>query len=294
MLLFAVQIRRSSQVTQRARDFSDSRAGYVITGVQVAEQRMLRGTMVQRVIMPAMIKLIEFLGRFTPGNLIENVNQKLMIAGNPFNLNAQSFFGIRILMIILGGVLGLLLPSLLGTRGLRQIAGLLFFILIFILLPELWLRFMMNRRQDDIRRNLPDALDILSVCTSAGLGFNQALMRISELWRTPLGVEFARVISELDIGIPRQEALRNLAHRVDVPELSSFVAVIIQSEKLGMSISDIMTTQAEQMRLQRQYRAKEIAQKMPAKMMIPLAFFILPALLMVVLGPAVVFFTEVF
>ncbi len=294
MVLFAVSALRSGGVSQRARDFVAQNANYEITGVAIPERKLLRGNIIQRTVMPGAIKVIEALGRITPKNMANNMNRQLTIAGNPYNLRAESFFGVRVLFLLVGGGIGVYVLST-GVAGLgRELFGFFSILLIFYTVPVLWLRLVARRRQDDMRLELPDALDILSVCTSAGLSFNQALLRISELWRTALGFEFGRVVSEMEIGISRQDALRNLVDRIDVPELGSFVAVIIQSEKLGMSISDILYSQAEQMRLMRQYRAKEIAQKMPAKMMIPLAFLILPALLFVVLGPAVIFFVSVF
>ena len=126
---------------------------------------------------------------------------------------------------------------------------------------------------------------MLSVCASAGLGFDQSLQKVSDSWKTPLGFEFRRVVQEMEVGLSRSEALRNMSHRLEIKELSSFVAVIVQAEQLGMQIADVLHSQAEQMRLLRQFRAKEIANKLPAKMMVPLALCILPALIAVILGP---------
>jgi tight adherence protein C len=151
--------------------------------------------------------------------------------------------------------------------------------------PGLWLSSRMKQRQDTIRRGLPDALDMLSVITAAGLSFDQAMLRLGQTFRTPVGMEFVRVVSEMEIGISRRQALRNLQARVDITELSSFVSVILQSETLGMSIADVLHSQAEQMRVYRQFRAKEIASQLPAKMMLPLVAFIFPALFGVLLGP---------
>jgi tight adherence protein C len=152
---------------------------------------------------------------------------------------------------------------------------------------------MMRKRQQTIRHGLPDTLDMLSVCVAAGLGFDQAMMRVGQTFRTPMGMEFARVVSEIEVGISRRQALRNLQERVDISELSSFVAVILQSETMGMSIADVLHSQAEQVRIFRQYRAKEIAQQLPAKMMFPLALFIFPALLAVILGPTLARFVDI-
>ena len=109
-----------------------------------------------------------------------------------------------------------------------------------------------------VRKGLPDVLDMLSVCAEAGLGFDQAMQRVSEYWKTPVGLEFGRVIREMEMGLSRKEALRNLAERLDITELSSFVAVIIQSDELGMSIADTLQSQAKQMREDRRFRAQDL------------------------------------
>jgi tight adherence protein C len=135
---------------------------------------------------------------------------------------------------------------------------------------------------------------MLSVCASAGLGFDQSLQRVSEYWDTPIGHEFGRVINEMEMGLTRRDALRNLSDRLEIREISSFVALILQTEQLGMSISDTLHAQADQMRIERRYRAQEQAQKAPIKMLIPMAILIFPALLAVILGPSIPTLIEVF
>ena len=153
---------------------------------------------------------------------------------------------------------------------------------------------MINRRQSSVQKGLADAMDMLSVCATAGLGFDQSLQRVSEYWDTPIGREFGRVINEMEMGLTRRDALRNLSDRLEIREISSFVALILQTEQLGMSISDTLHTQAEQMRIERRFHAQEQAQKAPIKMLIPMALLIFPALLAVILGPALPTLREVF
>ena len=152
-------------------------------------------------------------------------------------------------------------------------------------MPPIWLRSAMRRRQDAFRRSFPDALDMLSVITAAGLSFDQALLRLSQTTSNVVSTEFARVISEIEVGVSRAQAMRNMRDRVDIPELSSFVSVVVQSEALGMNIVEVLRSQSQQMRIFRQLRAKELAQQMPARMMVPLALFVFPALFAVILGP---------
>jgi len=193
-------------------------------------------------------------------------------------------------------ILGVLFAYLLLQQSTELIylvgAGLIFYI--GVLGPNVWLNRKVRKRQDQIRKGLADALDMLSVTAEAGLGFDQSLQRVSEYWQTPVGVEFGRVVAEMEMGSSRQEALRNMADRLDVRELSSFVAVIIQSDQLGMSIADALHAQAQQMRIERRFRAQEAARKVPLKMLFPMMLLIFPAMLAVVCGPSVPILSEFF
>jgi tight adherence protein C len=240
----------------------------------------------QRTLVAWLNALMSNLGRLTPAQSVQELNRRLLVAGNPYNLRAQQFYGLRLLFMLVGLALGFFIYQLNPRSSTNLLLGLAVF-LISAVAPGLWLGVRIRNRQDAIRRNLPDALDMLSVCAAAGLSFDQSLLRVGQTFKTTIGQEFARVVAEMEVGVSRQQALRNLQVRVDLAELSSFVAMIVQSEVLGMSISDVLHAQAEQMRIQRQHRAKEAAQRLPAKMMIPLVFFIFPALLAVLLGPSI-------
>jgi len=247
--------------------------------------RELSGSFINRTILPQFRRLGEFLGRLTPASSTENLRRQLYIAGYPLGLGAREFFGLRLAFMLLG----ILLVYVILRMGTTQL-NLLIIVLVLIwcfAFPVVWLRLMVRSRQNKIRKGLPDALDMLSVCADAGLGFDQSMMRVSEYWTTPIGIELGRVVAEMEMGSSRREALRNLAERLDVTEVSSFVSVIVQSEQLGMSISDTLHAQAEQMRIERRFRAQEQARTIPIKMLIPLAFLIFPAVLAVILGPAI-------
>jgi tight adherence protein C len=254
--------------------------------------RELSGSFFNRVLLPPLRKIASFLGRLTPAESIEKVSHQLYIAGDPLGLGPREFYGIRIVFTLIAVWIAFFI-----LRSGRTQINILLAVLVFIMLatlPVLWLRTLVRKRQDMIRRGLPDALDMLSVCAIAGLGFDQSLRRVSEHWDTPIANELGRVVSEMEMGLSRREALRNLADRLDVSELSSFVSVIIQSEQLGMSIADTLHAQAEQMRIERRFRAQEIARTIPIKMLIPLAFLIFPALIAIIMGPAVPALLELF
>ena len=256
------------------------------------QPRVITGSFSSRMIVPAVRAIGRLFGRLTPAGSIDNLGKQLLMAGNPMNLGAREYYGISIASTLLG----VYLAFVLYRRGTSMI-NLLLCILVLLLFyagPRVYLHYRVTSRQNKVRKGLPDALDMLSVCATAGLGFDQSIQRVSEYWDTPIGREFGRVISEMEMGITRRDALRNFSDRLDIREISSFVALIIQTEQLGMSISDTLHAQAEQMRIERRHRAQEQAQKAPIKMLIPMALLIFPALLAVILGPAIPAFAQIF
>jgi tight adherence protein C len=157
----------------------------------------------------------------------------------------------------------------------------------FYLLPTLWLSSQIRGRQAEIVKALPDALDLLTISVEAGLGFDAAMNKVAEKWSNELSVAFKRVIQEIQMGKLRREALRDMADRMDVSDVSSFVAAIIQADQLGVSIAKVLRIQSEQMRIRRRQRAEEKAHQAPVKMLFPMVFLIFPAILIVLLGPAI-------
>ena len=248
--------------------------------------REISGSLFKRTIISWFKKILTFLGRFTPSKQRAEIEHSLEIAGNPGNLRAGDFYAIRFLVMIAGVVVAFFMNRDLKNLDLQTVMMGMGIIVVFLMLPTYWLKGKVRTRQDEIRRGLPDALDMLSVCASAGLGFDQSLQKISSYWDTELGGELKRVTQEMEMGISRTVALRNLANRLDVDDLSRFVALIIQAERVGMSYADVLHSQADQMRLQRMYRARELANKLPGKMILPIALMIFPALIAVIIGPA--------
>lgn len=288
-LIVFVSIRwlSSDRLEERLHDFvaeevvDDSRANLAFT----VQTREIQGTITTRLFVPVIKGVTSFVGRLTPASTMDEIRSQLVIAGNPMGLGAREFFGGRLISAAIGIIIGIFF----FRRGLSQvnIAGGFGSILFFFYAPVLWLKGRVSARQRTIRKGLPDALDLLTVCATAGLGFDQAMQRVSEQLQTPIAIELGRVISEMEMGLSRREALKNLSERLRVQELSSFVSFILQSDQLGMSISDTLHAQAEQMRIERRFRAQEQAQTIPSKMLIPMAFLIFPALLAMILGPAI-------
>ncbi len=244
----------------------------------------------ERVIIPLARKLGELALRFTPQNALEQTEHKIELAGNPRGLEPTTYWAARFAAAI--GFAAMLLfiysvGSLDWSLGRKTLVIVLFTALGFYI-PEMLLTSRINRRQDLIRKAMPDALDLLTICVEAGLGFDGALAKVAEKWDNELSLEFGRVLREVQFGKLRREALRSMAERIGIPEMTSFVAAIIQSEQLGVSMGKVLRIQADQMRIRRRQIAEEKAQKAPIKMLFPMGLLIFPALMVILLGPAAV------
>lgn len=250
-------------------------------------QREISGSLFKRTIVNWVKEILHFLGKFTPKKMTVELEHKLTIAGRPANMRAGDFYALKFLILLAGIVLAFVINRDFSNINFMNVLFGMGIILVSLVFPDFWLKKKMKTRQDEIQRGLPDALDMLSVCASAGLGFDQSLQKVSGYWASELGKELRRVTQEMEMGVSRSEALRNLSERLDVDDLSQFVAIIVQAEKIGMSYADVLHSQALQLRVQRQYRAREIANKLPGKMILPIALLIFPAMIAVILGPSI-------
>jgi len=160
-------------------------------------------------------------------------------------------------------------------------------------LPSVWVGSKISARQKEIIKALPDALDLLTICVEAGLGFDAAMSKVAEKWDNELSVAFTKTVQEMQLGKLRREAMRNMANSMDVPDMTSFVAAIIQADTLGVSMAKVMRIQSDTMRMKRRQRAEEKARQAPVKMMFPLVFFIFPTIMIVLLGPAILKIKEI-
>ena len=246
----------------------------------------------ERVILPVLLKVGDFSASYTPQNLIEDVERKFELAGNPrspMTVGATTFLASRFIFLALFAGLAVLILWLAGDRldvnpylavGGGMVLGFYY--------PQSWLSGKIKARQDDIQKAMPDALDLLTICVEAGLGFDAAMSKVSEKWENELSLSFARAIREVQLGKVRREALRDMAERIDLGEVTSFVAAVIQSEQLGVSMARVLRIQSEQMRMKRRQRAEQEAHKAPIKMLIPMVFLTFPSLFIVLMTPAVI------
>ena len=279
-LLFGLRARRQSRALDQERFYS---TWTTLTLEDVEMSRPFR----ERVIRPAISSMLGFLGRWTPQRNLQEIQHKLEVAGRPYNWSVANFLGLRLLSAMLCAVLFFALTLLaelaMPSRLLLTAAvGFLGFYL-----PMFWLSSRIHQRKSALLRALPDGLDMLNVCVTAGLGFDMALSRVSDVWHTTLADEFNRVVTEMRLGKTRRQALLDLADRTEVLEIENFIATIVQADQLGVSIAKVLRTQAEQMRIFRRQRAEEQARQAAIKLLFPLVFLIFPSLLAVLLGPAI-------
>lgn len=241
-----------------------------------------------RVILPFLKNLGQFVMRFTPKANLTMIHQKLEMAGNPAGLDPTIFWALQIVGAV--GFGGVVLLMFLIARGAPHWFTTLLLTVVFVVIgyffPRLWLESRVSRRQGNVRKAMPDALDLLTICVEAGLGFDAAMGKVNEEWENELGLAFGRVIQEIRLGKLRREALRDMADRIGLPEMTSFVAAVIQSEQLGVSMGRVLRIQSDQMRVRRRQIAEEQARKAPVKMMLPLVFLIFPSIMIILLGPA--------
>lgn len=263
-----------------------SRLDAYLARTDVVEDSELRRPFASRVIAPIFRRLLNFLGRLAPKRNVEMTEQMLMAAGEPGRLSALDFFGVRLLVAVAIGVAYFLLFSASQPFTVLLRNGLIFAALGFFL-PTFWLRRRVRHRQNEISRALPDALDMLTIGVESGLAFESALLRVGERWDNELTGEFRRAVAEMRVGTPRDVALKRMADRSGVQELSTFIAVLIQSNRLGVSIADVLHSQAADMRVKRYQMAEERARQAGIKMVFPLVFLIFPAMFVVILGPSV-------
>lgn len=295
LILAGVRAMRSPEQEDplMARLAEATQRGDVVTSL---EQIEMQQPFTDRVILPLLRRMGELSTSFTPQRVLENTTRKLEIAGNPGRIDAPTFLASRFVVAAFFG--GLLLIIGIFSPNRWPLGQILLVVVIFTLLgfffPQLWLQSRINARQRDIRRALPDALDLLTICVEAGLGLEAAMSKVCEKWENQLSLALLRAIREIQLGKARRDAMRDMAERVGLPEMTSFVAAIIQSEILGVSLAKVLRIQSDQMRVRRRQYAEERAREAPVKMILPLAFLIFPSILIILLTPAGIQLTRAF
>ncbi|MFN2463637.1 MAG: type II secretion system F family protein [Candidatus Dormibacteria bacterium] len=257
------------------------------------EEIELQQPFLERVVRPNMERIGAFMNSRVGRERQVIIQNRLSLAGRPGNLTVNGFISLKLVAGVLFGGLAFLLtsfanispPVIQGFFG-HVVLGVVFGLLGYAF-PDLWLRQEVGKRQKEIRLALPNALDLLTISVEAGLGFDAALVRVTEKYKNALSEEFTQVLNEVRLGRPRLEALDEMGRRVGVEELHSFIQALIQSEQLGVGIAKVLRIQSEEMRRKRRQRAEEQAAQASLKMLFPMLIFIFPTIFIVLMGPAV-------
>ncbi len=239
-----------------------------------------------RLLGPMVSSLGESLQKLLPTNWIEGIDHRLMQAGQPTTTTGFLVaYAVSITVMSLFSFTMLTSGSFGGVLKMAIVGGCL---ALGVFLPKAWLDNRVRARQHAILKSLPDAFDLITTCVEAGLGLEAALSRVAEKVAGPFGEELAVMLREVQMGKLRRDAMREMADRTGVPDLTTFINAVVQAESMGTSIAAVLRVQAEQMRIKRRQRAEQQAQAAPIKMMFPLVLFIFPTLFIVILGPAAI------
>lgn len=272
-----------------------TQVGGTADSVANLRNEQLKTSSLERLIFPFTGKVISSIKRHTPLDLYRRVNRLIELAGNPPSMTAERIVAFKIVFGIVGVVVGILVAPLLPFTGFAvPVVTVGVFALAGYTFPSAGLAARASKRQKEIRKALPDTMDLLTISVEAGLGFDAALAQVVKNVPGPLSEEIARMLQEMQIGVTRAEALRHLNDRTDVPELDGFVLSMIQADKYGVGVAKVLRAQSTELRQKRRQRAEEVAQKVPLKLLFPMIFLVLPALFIVILGPGAIQVYETF
>jgi tight adherence protein C len=248
----------------------------------------------ERLVKPLYNTALTVARRFTPAGARDAIRRKLVMAGSPFGWDPDRVLVAKVACLTGGTVLGVLFLAVFSFAWPLRVLGFLAISLLGYWLPNIVLTNAVQRRQSEVRSALADSIDLLTICVEAGLGFDAALAHVSKNTSGPLADEFYRTLQEVQLGRSRNEAMRNLADRSNVPELRAFVLAMVQADIFGVSVANVLRVQAKDMRIKRRQLAEERAMKVPIKVLFPVLFCIFPALFVVILGPAIMRIADVF
>ena len=243
-----------------------------------------------RLVTPALDRTRAVATRLSPGGTGERIQRSLDKAGNPSGWTVERIMGFKGALLFVGALVGLVLLGLSFYGLLAMVGGALagFF------LPDLLVYNAGLKRQEDLRKGLADALDMLTVCVEAGQGFDAAILQVARTVQGPIAGEFARVLAEMQIGKGRAEAFSGLGERTTAAEVKNFVSALVQADRLGLPIAAVLREQTKEMRVARRQRAEEAAQKVTVKILFPLLLCLFPALFIVIVGPGAIMLIAAF
>ena len=242
----------------------------------------------ERVLAPLQARALRLGRRLTGADSAARIRGKLDLAGNPAGWTVDRVVSGKVLFagvgLVVGALFSLMVAEQLSSRLLWGLGGLV----VGFFGPNLYLYQLAYDRGQKLQRELPDAIDLMTICVESGLGFDAAVQQVARNTDGPLAEEFARMLREMQLGMGRSEALRSLAERTKIPDVRSFVSAMVQADSFGIPIAQVLRVQSSEIRVKRRQRAEEKAQQVPVKITVPLIFCILPCLFIAVMGPAVI------
>ncbi len=267
----------------------------MVADAQTAEEELARPFM-QRVLLPMGESVAKIFRGYTPAEVAERIQKRLVMAGLFPRVTAVQLLGLCWFSALACVLLMFLLLLALGSKQGGQVRlgdpfNVAYLIVAAVggyMLPQFVLSRKVNKRQEDILISLPYSIDILSISVEAGMGFDAAVGYTMRKIKGPLAEEFSKTLNEIRLGKPRLEALEDLGNRAGVEDLKTFITAVVHASRLGGSITNTLRIQADSMRVRRRQRAQEQAMKAPIKIVFPLVLFIFPALFVVLLGPALI------
>jgi tight adherence protein C len=247
-----------------------------------------------RIMAPLQQRASKLARRLSGSDAPERIRRRLDVAGNPVGWTIERVQAGKVIGAITMFLVSVALTGLMGSSLTVRIVAVGVLTAIGWLGPNLYLYQKVYDRSKRMQRDLPDAIDLMTISVESGLAFDAAVQQVARNTDGPLADEFSRVLREMQIGQGRAAALRGLAERTEVDDVKSFVTSMVQADSFGIPIANVLRIQSQEIRTKRRQRAEEQAQKVPVKITVPLIFCILPTLFIAVMGPAVLHIMDAF
>jgi tight adherence protein C len=286
VVLAGLAIEQGSSDKKRAVRLLESQVGSS-ESVNLREQE-LQKNFGSRVVVPVVSKAGRVARRVTPLDTRDRIATKLLLAGSPAGWDAERVMAFKIIGAGAGAIGGFFFGVMVKPAPLIAIVATALLVFVGFVLPDSVVNRKVDERQKEILKTLSDTLDLLTISVEAGLSLNASIAQVVQNVPGVLSSEFARMLQEIQLGVPRSEAFRHLADRTDVNELNAFALAMIQADVFGVSIASVLRTQAQQLRIKRRQAAEQKAQQTPVKIVFPLVLCVLPALFVVIVGPGAI------
>jgi tight adherence protein C len=289
VLLVGVALDQATSSKRRAVKLLESQvAGGGSTETINLRDREMSETFSTRVLVPVVSGAGRIARRVTPLDARDRIAHKLQLAGSPNGWDAERILAFKVIGAVAGFFISIFVVSLLHFPHLLQLVAVALLTFAGFIYPDSKLNKKVAERQKEILKMLSDTLDLLTISVEAGLSLNAAIAQVVHNVPGALSAEFARMLQEIQLGVSRSEAFRQLAERTDVEELNAFALAMIQADVFGVSVGSVLRTQAQQMRIKRRQAAEARAQQTPVKIVFPLILCILPALFVIIIGPGAI------